>query len=104
MLTTYHLPLATYHYSEVKITAYQLTLTFTVAEALFFEANFGPRFAAAAAEAVCLLLLPKKRSDGIISYMAKQAKAIRVPRTTQTSLRNFLSSRPCSAGDRFSWR
>jgi len=65
---------------------------FTVAEALVPEAMFGPRFAATVAEAVCLELLPKKRFDGQITNIAKQAKAIRFGDSTSISISNFLKS------------
>ena len=64
--------------------------SFAVAEAIVLEARFGARFVATAAGAACPELLPKRRFDGRISDMAKQAKAIRVPRTAQTSLRKLL--------------
>ena len=66
--------------------------SFTVAEALVLDARFGPRFAATVAEAVCLELLPKKRFDGQITNIAKQAKAIRFGDSTSISISNFLKS------------
>ena len=69
--------------------------TFTVAEALVLEAVFGPRFAATVAEAVCLETLPENRPDSKIPKVAKEAKAMRLGKSTSISISNFLS-RPCS--------
>jgi hypothetical protein len=63
--------------------------TFTVAEALVLEAMFGPWFAATAAEAFCLGVLPKNRPGGKITNVTIEAKAIRFDKGTSISMSNF---------------
>ena len=65
----------------------------SVAEVACLVYLYGPRYAASIAEATCLEPIPGKgRHDGFMAKVTKEFKAIRISRTTPSSLKKYLDS------------
>ena len=64
-----------------------------VAEVACLVGLFGPRYAASVARATCLRPIPENgRLDGFTARVSNEAKAIKVTRTTPSSLKKYLES------------